>query len=366
MEVLSEIYAHMISEGRREQTLEYMKAVAVMGAGDVRIVDDVPIPEYGDYEMLVKVHACGLCTGTDFNIINGFMTKNDRFMGYPTILGHEGCGEVIAVGSKVRNYQVGDRVIHPNLRPNVGNGYTKTYGGMAQYGLINDDAAMLEDGFPKEALPFPLQGRVPRDFDYVDGGILLSMCESHSAAINLGVSAGQDILVYGAGPMGQMLSKFMKLRNVNSITMIDHNDDRLLHAKEVAGVDVTINSKCVDADAVLGDRQFDLVVDAVGSTKVILEGSRRLRNGGSVASVGVLKEKDRTVNLRDLKNNTSLYMLNYPVGEYDIMAKTVEMIRAGVIDPKDYYSHVLPYTEIQQALELVRTRKALKVILTID
>ena len=337
-----------------------------MQAGDVRVVDDVPIPEYGDYEMLIKVHACGLCTGTDFNIINGFMTKDDRFMGYPTILGHEGCGEVIAVGSKVRNYQIGDRVIHPNLRPNVGNGYTKTYGGMAQYGLINDDKAMLEDGYAEADLPFKLQGRVPRDFDYVDGGILLSMCESHSAAINLGVTAGQDVLVYGAGPMGQMLSKFMKLRNVNSITMIDHNDDRLRHAMEVAGVDRTANSKKTDINAFLGDQRFDLVVDAVGSTEVIIEGSQRLRNGGKVASLGVLKENDRTINLRDLKNNTSLHMLNYPVGEYDIMAKTVEMIQAGVINPKDYYSHVLPYTEIQQALELVRTRKALKVILTID
>ena len=350
----------------KEQKLEYMKAVAVMQPGVVRVVDDVPIPEYGDYEMLVKVHVCGLCTGTDFNIINGFMTKDDRFMGYPTVLGHEGCGEVVAVGSKVRNYRIGDRVIHSNLRPNVGNGYTKTYGGMAQYGLINDDAAMLEDGYQKEDLPFPLQGRVPRDFDYVDGGVLLSMCESHSAAINLGVTAGQDVLIYGAGPMGQMLAKFMKLRNVASITMIDHNDDRLQHAQKVTGVDWGINSKTTDADAALKGRLFDIVVDAVGSSGVILQGSQYLRSGGKVASIGVLKEHDRTINLRDLKNNTSLHMLNYPVGEYDIMAKTVKMIRAGIVNPKDYYSHVLPYTEIQQALELVRTRKALKVILTID
>ena len=101
----------------------------------VQVVDNVPIPEPGDYEMLVKVHACGFCSGTDFHIINGRMTKKERFFGFPTILGHEGAGEVVKLGKKVRNYKLGDRFIHPNLRPEVGNGYTKTFGGMAEYGL---------------------------------------------------------------------------------------------------------------------------------------------------------------------------------------------------------------------------------------
>ncbi len=59
---------------------QYMKAVAVMSAGQVQVVDNVPIPEPGDYEMLVKVHACGFCSGTDFHIINGRMTKKSAFL----------------------------------------------------------------------------------------------------------------------------------------------------------------------------------------------------------------------------------------------------------------------------------------------
>ena len=94
---------------------QYMKAVAVMSAGQVQVVDNVPIPEPGDYEMLVKVHACGFCSGTDFHIINGRMTKKERFFGFPTILGHEGAGEVVKLGKKVRNYKLGDRFIHPCL-----------------------------------------------------------------------------------------------------------------------------------------------------------------------------------------------------------------------------------------------------------
>ena len=53
----------------RFDTKQTMRAVAVFGAGDVRIVDDVPIPKPNDYEVLVKVVHCGFCNGSDFQII---------------------------------------------------------------------------------------------------------------------------------------------------------------------------------------------------------------------------------------------------------------------------------------------------------
>ena len=53
-----------------------MKAVAVFAPGDVRVVTDVPIPEPGDYEVLVKVMYCGFCNGSDFQIINNTMEKS--------------------------------------------------------------------------------------------------------------------------------------------------------------------------------------------------------------------------------------------------------------------------------------------------
>lgn len=343
-----------------------MKAVAVINTNDVQIVDDVPIPQHGEYEALVKVHACGLCSGTDLAIIDGHMTKADRFAGFPTILGHEGCGEIVAVGKKVRYLHIGDRVIHPNLRTNVGNGYTKTYGGMAEYGLVCDNRSFIEDGHSPNDLPFPLQGFIPSDFDYIDGGVLLSLCESYSAVNNLDIQQNHDILVYGDGPMGQMISKFMKLRGAHSIIMVGHNYDRLAHAKSVSGVDFCINSKTEDTVSIIGNRLFDVVVDAVGSTKLLCEGSYFVKKGGIIASIGVLNQNDRCMNLRNIQNGVKLYMLNYPVGEYSIMPETVGLIQRKLIVPKDYYSHVLPFTQINQAISLIRTRKALKVILSFD
>lgn len=346
--------------------MQTMKAIAVVGPGQVRVVDDVPVPEVGDYEVLAKVHACGFCSGTDFQIINGTISESEGFFGFPTILGHEGAGEVVQLGKKVRNYRLGDRVIHPNLRPEVGNGYTKTFGGMAQYGLINDNEAMLEDGLDASAFPFAKQGRFPGEMDYVDAGVLLSLSECHSAARNFGAGPGMDVLVYGAGPMGMALSMFMKLNGVDSVTQIDSVPARLEKAQLVAKVDRVINFAQEDVDTALAGQAFDLVVDAVGASSILLEGSQRLKPGGKVCSLGVLKHEDRMIDASKLKVNTALHMLNFPYGEYAIMDKTARMILDGTVNPKDFYSHVLPYTEIEQAMELVRSKTALKVILTFD
>jgi len=347
--------------------MKTMKAIAVLTPGIVKVVNDVPVPVPGDYEALVRVRACGFCNGTDFQIINNTMGEHEGCGAYPTILGHEGAGEVVECGAKVRHIQIGDRFVHPNLQPDVGNGYSKTFGGMAQYGLVADHKAMLEDGFTPEDLPFRSKfAPIPRDIDFVDGGMLLSLSETLSAARNFGCDSTKDVLVYGAGPMGLALMTYMKIIGVRSLTAIDGIDERLEKARSIAKVDRTINFTKENVDHLLAGELFDIVVDAVGYTKVIMEGSHRLKQSGRVGSMGVLKDTDCTINASQLKNNTLLHMLNFPYGEYDMMQENIEYIQKGLIDPKDYYSHVLPMDRLDEILDLVRNRKALKVIMIID
>ena len=347
--------------------MKTMKAIAVLTPGIVRVVDDVPVPVPGDYEALVRVRACGFCNGTDFQIINNTMGAHEGCGAYPTILGHEGAGEVVEFGVKVRHIQLGDRFIHPNLRPDVGNGYSKTFGGMAQYGLVADHKAMLEDGFKPEELPFRNKfAPMPRGVDFVDGGMLLSLSETLSAARNFGCDSTKDVLVYGSGPMGLALMTYMKIIGVKSLTAIDGIDERLEKARSIAKADRTINFTKENVDDLLAGELFDIVVDAVGSTKVIMEGSHRLKQFGRVGAMGVLKDTDCTINASRLKNNTLVHMLNFPYGEYDMMQENIEYIQKGLIDPKNYYSHVLPMDRLDEILDLVRNKKALKVIMTID
>lgn len=339
-----------------------MKAVAVLAPGVVRVVDDVPVPIPGDYEALIRVHACGLCSSTDQQIIAGTLTEG--FAGYPTVLGHEGAGEVIDIGAKVRNIQVGERFIHPNLRPDAGNGYHKTHGSMAQFGLVCDRQAMREDGYAEAKIPFPKQHKFPDWMNFTDAGVLLSLAECHSAAKNFGVCPGMDVLVYGAGPMGIALAMFCKLCGARFVAQIDSVEERLAQSKRVAKTDLTINFAQENVNALLAGQKFDLVIDAVGATSILYEASGYLKPGGKVGALGVLKKGDQQVDTARLQCNTSLHMLNFPYGEYAVMDETIALIESGKVNPKDFYSHVLPYEKIEEALSLVRQREALKVILT--
>ena len=348
--------------------MKTMKAVVVVGKGDVKICNDIPIPAIGDYEVLCKVHACGLCSGTDFQIINGTLEEEAGFTGYPTVLGHESAGEVVAIGSKVRYIRLGNRCIHPNLHPDVGNGYKKAYGGMAEYGIGADYRAMIEDGIcTEENLPFKGKFHLfPDSIHYIDAGMILSLSECLSAAKNFGVKKGDKVLFYGAGPMGTALAMFMRLLGAEKIVMIDGIEERLSNAARISKADQTVNFNKQSVKVAVGDEKFDLVVDAVGSSSILLEGSYFLRPGGTLCSLGVLKKADRELAVSRLQNNTRLHMLNQPYGEYAAMDETIHMILSGDVNPEDFYSHIVYFENISEALELVTSRKALKVILTFD
>ena len=88
-----------------------MKAAVFYKKEDLRI-EDIPVPEISDTEVLVKVHACGIC-GTDVHIFNG--DEGAAATPPKTVLGHEFAGEIVKTGASVTDYSVGDRVcVDPN------------------------------------------------------------------------------------------------------------------------------------------------------------------------------------------------------------------------------------------------------------
>ena len=158
--------------------------------------------------------------------------------------------------------------------------------------------------------------------------------------------------------MGTALALFMKLRGAAKVTVIDGVAERLENSVRVAGTDRTINFHAVSVAEAIGSERFDLVVDAVGSGY--------LKQGGTLCGLGVLKSGDTLLDASRLQNNTRLHMLNFPYGEYDILPETVEMIEQGRVHPRDFYSHVVPFTEIDRAMHLLETREAFKVVLDFD
>lgn len=342
-----------------------MKGVVVEKKGTVAIRDDVPMPQIGPYDALVRIVSCGFCNGTDMRIIDEAMTRAQGLQPYPTVLGHEAVGVIASVGAKVRNLAVGEKHIRVQGADTAGSRYSSTHGQMAEYGVIRDWAAMKEDGLAVPATAPMKPSRLPDDFDVVGAGVLLPLCECLSAVRNFGIGPDTDVLVYGAGPMGLAMMHYMHILGAKSVTCIDCVPERLQLARDVAKVDQVINFEREDVDTVLSGRLFDRVVDAVGASSVILEASRRLRPFGAVCALGVLRKGDSAVDLSLLKNNTSVHMLNFPYLEYDVLEENIGYIQSGVVDLKHYYSHVLPMERVEEAIQLVRDKKAIKVILTV-
>ena len=113
----------------------------------------------------------------------------------------------------------------------------------------------------------------------------------------------------------------------------------------------------------VGRQRFDLVVDGAGSVDIILEGAKMLKPGGRVGLYGVLQHAKGTINLVDLPNNVMLQTLNWPYREHATHDEICDMVLRGVLNPKDFYSHVLPIEKAPEGVELIRSRQAYKVII---
>jgi threonine dehydrogenase-like Zn-dependent dehydrogenase len=280
------------------------------------------------------------------------------------VLGHEAIGVVESVGPKARHLKPGEKHVFVHGAGTEGSRYSSTHGQMAEYGMLTDYRAMEEDGLPLPPGARVYATRVPDDFDVADGGVFLPLCECLSAVCNFGISGETDVLIYGAGPMGLAMMRYMGILGAKSVTAIDSVPERLAMAKEIGGAGRVLNFAEQSVDKALGGQLFDRVVDAVGLSSIIVEGSYRLKPFGVLCSLGVLRKDDSLVSLPEVKNNTLVHMLNFPYMEYERLEENLGYIRGGLVRPKDFYSHVMPMEDVGKAIELVRAKKTTKAILT--
>ncbi len=346
--------------------MDKQKAVIVEADGSVRIADDYEIAPLHDYECRAKVISCAFCNATDFDIIQGKLHGLTPDL-YPVVLGHEGACEVIEIGPKVRHIKLGDRFMSPyNYDTDK---YNSSYGNFTQYAVVCDYKAMEEDGNLDLLKQYPFYGQVslgskPIDpsIDFYTISVMRPMCECLSAVTNFGITPEMDIMIYGAGPMGIGFATFAALKGVRSMVIVDLSEERLKIAKELvpsAEIICTANRSLKDQ---LGMRTFDAVVDIVGNSKLLIEGSSFLRPYGTACSMGVLKGEDSIFDVLQLQNNTKLHILNFPYHEYGAFDFVVEQLLKGTIDPKNWYSHVLPIRQIKEGMEMIRSKEAFKIV----
>lgn len=261
-----------------------MKAAVFYGKEDLRILD-VPVPEVGANDALIRVEACGVC-GTDLHIFHGDPGAADVPVG--TIIGHEFSGTVVKTGASVTSVKAGDRVcVDPNrycgtcdmcrrglvhfCRNMIGYG-TTVNGGFAEYATVDerqlyklDDSVSFGRGAMAEPLACCLNG------------------------INqLEIRHGSTVCVIGAGMIGLIMLQLAKSAGAARVFVIEPVEARRLQAEKL-GADATFAPGAAEE---LKKTQIDYIIECAGRTETMVLALDIIGNRGKVMLFGLTAPDD--------------------------------------------------------------------------
>lgn len=393
-----------------------MKAVVFHDVGDIRL-EDVPEPKIKDpTDAIVRLTASAIC-GTDLHMVRGTMPGMKK----GTILGHEGVGIVEEIGEQVRNLEIGDRVIIPSTiacgycsycragyfaqcdhaNPNGPSAGTAFFGGPQTTGPF--DGLQAE----KARVPFANVGLIKLPDEISDDqAIMLSdiFPTGWFGAELAEIKPGDTVAVFGCGPVGQFAIASAKLMDAGRVLAVDNIDSRLDMARaqgaEVINFDEDDPVRTIKA--LTGGIGVDRAIDAVGvdavhphrgpaakqakaeepefeeERKKVLQKKAKPKGGnwepgdapsqalrwaveglakaGTLAIIGVYPETMGAFPTGQAMNkNLTIKMGNCNHRRY--IPKLLELVRSGVIDPRDVLTKREPLTAALDAFKAFDKRQ---------
>lgn len=245
-----------------------MKAAVYYDVGNFK-VENLPIPDIGSHEVLVRVKACGIC-GTDVHkAVHKTVTPR-------VVLGHEVSGDVVKTGEKVQKFHEGDRVVVPHHtpcfscfychhgHPTLCEQYTKTNidpGGFSEYIRVpqpNVERAMLDIG----------------DLSYEAAAFVEPVACCLHAWERISILPGDTVLVVGAGPIGLMHLELAKSLHGGEVYVGDIKESRLSRVRSMGGIPLNTRNETIKAD---------IVIVAAGNKDAYEFGLKSAKKGGQIS-----------------------------------------------------------------------------------
>jgi propanol-preferring alcohol dehydrogenase len=215
-----------------------MKAAVVTAFDKPLSIEDVPVPEVGPDQILVKVEACGVC-GTDVSAARGHWAIRPQL---PFVPGHEGVGHVAALGRNVKNVKKGDRVGVPFMHSACGHCEFCTTGWEPLCHQMVMTGYMVNGGFAEYTLGDPaFVTRIPDGLEFAPAAPI--MCAGVTVYTGLKVSEtrpGQWMLVSGIGGLGHIAIQYAKAMGMHCVA-VDVSPQKVALGKEM-GADIVINA----------------------------------------------------------------------------------------------------------------------------
>ncbi|MBP3579645.1 MAG: zinc-binding dehydrogenase [Clostridia bacterium] len=344
---------------------------------------EYPVPALGDDDILVKVEGCGIC-GTDAHEF-----KRDPFGLIPVALGHEGTGEVVAVGKNVKKDSagkplgIGDKVVtcmifkdNPDITMFDLN--KQNVGGADVYGLLPDDENNHLQGWYADYIVVKGGSTVfnVSDLD-LDSRILIEPCAVLIHAVERAKTTGilrfnSRVVVQGCGPIGLICIAVLRTMGIENIVAVDGNDMRLEFAKKM-GADKSVNFKNFDGVEALakgvedafGGHLADFAFQCTGSPVAHANIYKFIRSGGGLCELGFfINGGDAQINPHfDIcaKEITTVGSWVYTLRDYATTFDFLKRAKAIGLPLSELITHRYPLEKINEALETNLAMKGLKI-----
>jgi L-iditol 2-dehydrogenase len=348
--------------------MDTMLAAVYHGPHDIRL-EEVPVPQQGPREAVMRVRAASICA-TDLRIFNHGHFKIPE--GAVRILGHELAGEIVAVGEQVTHLELGARVA---VAPNVGcgvcwecvqgnNNLCPDYdafgitldGGFAEYMLIT--ALAVQQGNVVE---------IPGSLSFVEAALSepLSCCYNAQQACRL--APGETMVIMGAGPMGLMNLLLARYSGAGQVMVSEVQEARARQAVEF-GADLVVDPSKRDLrEAVLeatGGRGADVVIVAVGSAALQEQAVELAARRGRVNFfAGLAAGRDRACVNSNWIHYGQVTITGTTGSNHRQYRQTMQLLASGRLSLQPLATVRRPLQEVEAALADAASGEHLKVVL---
>ncbi|HEX7013042.1 MAG TPA: L-threonine 3-dehydrogenase [Steroidobacteraceae bacterium] len=324
-------------------------------------LQDIPRPEPGPNDVLIRVKRSAIC-GTDIHIYN-WDAWAQKTIPVPMAVGHEYCGVIVEVGSEVSGFAPGDRV---SGEGHITCGYCRNCRAGRRHLCRNTvGVGVNRPGCFAEYVVIPAFNafKLPAAIDDEIASILDPLGNAVHTALAFDV-VGEDVLITGAGPIGIMATAIVRFIGARNVVITDVNDYRLELARKM-GATLALNvtrDSLDDAMKQLGMQEgFDVGLEMSGNASALRDMLRTMHHGGSIAMLGI-PPHEVAIDWNEVILKGLTIKGIYGRQMFETWYKMASLLQSG-LDVRPVITHRFPYTEYQQAFEVMGRGQSGKVVM---
>ena len=342
--------------------MKQMQAL-VKTAPDHAEIRQVPVPEPDPSQVLIRVHAAALC-GTDLHVYHWTPWAQNAGIQLPVIMGHECCGEVVAVGKSAAGVQAGDRIAVETHIP-CGRCYQCLNGEQHICNQLKLFSIHTNGCFAEYAVvPSVCARKIPEEIPCQVGAVMEPLGTALRAAHETRVG-GATVLVLGCGPIGLFGIASAAALGAAKIIATDISPSRLEIASRMGAHQILDPASDDIVETVLAASNgfgTDVVIDASGSVEAILQGFQCLRKGGRVALIGLPgKPLELEIGKEVVFKEAKVFGI-HGRKMFETWTQMENLLAAGKLDVLPAITHVLPLSRWKEGVDLASDAAACKVI----